>query len=125
MIYLILAWTYLVNDEKISSIGCYVRDQLGPRLGELVWIHSMVVSWEVCQRNVPGRTMRKQLRTTVDLITYLVLPMVGTTASWCSPTVQSLFALASLTQTLALGVLSWQFLRHAGRGEPAGAVPRA
>lgn len=29
---IVLGWTYLVNDEKISAIGRYVRDELGPRL---------------------------------------------------------------------------------------------
>lgn len=110
---LILGWTYLVNDEKISAIGCYVRDQLGPRLGELVSAHGTVFSWESYHRNVAGRTLRKRLQTAVDLFTYLILPMVCTTAFWCSPTVQPLLVLTSLVQTLALAVLGWQFLRRA------------
>jgi hypothetical protein len=112
---LVLGWTYLVNDEKISEIGCYVRDHLGPRLGELVSAHSTVFDWEVYHRNVAGRTMRKRLQTAVDLFAYLVLPMVCTTAFWCSPTIQPLFLLTSLAQTLALAVLSWQFLRRVER----------
>ncbi|GHF39110.1 hypothetical protein GCM10018790_16150 [Kitasatospora xanthocidica] len=112
---LILGWTYLVNDEKISAIGCYVRDRLGPRLGELASAHSTVFNWEVYHRNVAGRTTRKRLQTAVDLFTYLVLPMVCTTAFWCSPTAQPLLVLASLVQTLALTVLGWQFLRRAER----------
>lgn len=31
----VLGWTYLVNDEKISAIGAYVRGDLGPRLARL------------------------------------------------------------------------------------------
>ncbi|WP_370147450.1 hypothetical protein [Streptacidiphilus sp. EB129] len=112
---LILGWTYLVNDEKISAIGCYVRDQLGPRLGELASAHGTVFGWEVYHRNVAGRSMRKRLQTAVDLFTYLVLPMVCTTAFWCSPTVQPLLVLTSLVQTLALAVLGWQLLRCAER----------
>ncbi|MGW5395567.1 hypothetical protein [Streptomyces sp. NPDC003952] len=109
---LILGWTYLVNDEKISAIGRYVRDRLGPRLGELASAHGAVFGWEVYHRNVAGRTMRKRLQTAVDLFTYLVLPMVCTTAFWLSPLVQPVLMLASLGQTLALGVLGWQFLRR-------------
>ncbi|MGW4853111.1 hypothetical protein ACWEPZ_18000 [Streptomyces sp. NPDC004288] len=109
---LILGWTYLVNDEKISAIGCYVRDRLGPRLGELTSAHGTVFGWEIYHRNVAGRTVRKRLQTAVDLFTYLALPMVCTTAFWCSPAVQPLLVLASLGQTLALAVLSWQFLRR-------------
>ncbi|MEK8169196.1 hypothetical protein NKH77_03460 [Streptomyces sp. M19] len=32
----LLGWAYLVNDEKISAIGRYVREQLDPRLSALV-----------------------------------------------------------------------------------------
>lgn len=112
---LILGWTYLVNDEKISEIGYYVRDQLGPRLGELSSARGTVFGWEVYYRNVAGRTMRKRLQTVVDLFTYLILPMVCTTAFWCSPTARPLLVLTSLVQTLALTVLGWQFLRRTER----------
>lgn len=107
---LILGWTYLVNDEKISAIGYYVRDRLGPRLEELTSAHGAVFGWEIYHRSVADRTARKRLQTSVDLFTYLVLPMVCTTAFWISPVVQPLLLLASLGQTLALAVLGWQFL---------------
>lgn len=112
---LILGWTYLVNDEKISAIGCYIREQLGPRLGELASAHSTVFGWEVYHRNVAGRALRKRLQTGVDLFTYLILPVVCTTAFWCSPAVRPLLVVISLAQTLALAVLGWQFLRCAER----------
>ncbi|MCX5142505.1 hypothetical protein [Streptomyces sp. NBC_00338] len=112
---LVLGWTYLVNDEKISAIGCYVRDRLGPRLGELTSAHGAVFGWEIYHRNVAGRTVRKRIQTAVDLFTYLVLPMVCTTAFWCSVAVQPLLMLASLVQTLALAVLGWQFVRRSER----------
>lgn len=112
---LILGWTYLVNDEKVSAIGYYVRDRLGPRLGELASAQGAVFGWEVYHRNVAGRTTRKRLQTAVDLFTYLVLPMVCTAAFWCSPEAQLLLLLASAGQTLALVVLGWQFLRRTER----------
>ncbi|WP_093710697.1 hypothetical protein [Streptomyces sp. 2131.1] len=109
---LILGWTYLVNDEKISAIGCYVRDQLGPRLAELSSAQGAVFGWEAYHRNAAGRTLRKRLQTAVDLFTYLILPMVCTTVFWCSPTAQPLLVVTSLGQALALAVLGWQFLRR-------------
>ncbi|MFF4492816.1 hypothetical protein [Streptomyces sp. NPDC001546] len=113
---LILGWTYLANDEKITAIGCYVSSQLGPRLAELVSARGAVFGWEVYHRSVAGRTVRKRLQTAVDLFTYLVLPMVCTTAFWCSPTAQPLLLLSSFLQTLALAVLGWQFLRRRVEG---------
>ncbi|MFD5560836.1 hypothetical protein [Kitasatospora griseola] len=115
LICLVLGWTYLVNDEKISAIGCYVREQLGPRLGELAAARGAVFGWETYHRNDAGRTMRKRLQTGVDLFTYLTLPMICVTAFWCSPTVHPLLMVVSLAQTLALAVLGWQFLRYSER----------
>ncbi|MET8830821.1 hypothetical protein ABZX40_35275 [Streptomyces sp. NPDC004610] len=111
VICLVLGWTYLANDEKISAVGSYIRDQLGPRLAELSGAHGTVFGWEEYHRVGRGRTSRKRLQTAVDLFTYLALPMICMTAFWCSgPPVQPLLVIASLAQTLALAVLAWQFL---------------
>ncbi|WP_399934374.1 hypothetical protein [Streptomyces kanamyceticus] len=112
---LVLGWTYLVNDEKISAVGSYIRDQLGPRLTELTGAHGTVFRWETYHRDDPSRVTRKRLQTAVDLFTYLVLPGICMTAFWCSPAVEPLLVIVSLAQTLALGVLGWQFLRYAER----------
>src|SRR5689334_17523128 len=42
VICLVLGWTYLANDEKISAVGRYIREQLGPRLAELSGAHGAV-----------------------------------------------------------------------------------
>ncbi|MFJ5805959.1 hypothetical protein [Streptomyces sp. NPDC093093] len=115
VICLVLGWTYLINDEKISSIGCYVREQLGPRLGELTAARSTVFGWETYHRADASRTTRKRLQTAVDLLTYLALPMICMTAFWRSPAAQTPLVIVSLAQMLALAVLGWQFLRYAER----------
>uniref|UniRef100_UPI003F4987D5 hypothetical protein n=1 Tax=Streptomyces chartreusis TaxID=1969 RepID=UPI003F4987D5 len=115
VICLVLGWTYLVNDEKISAIGVYIRDHLGPRLAELSGSHGAVFGWETYHRDDASRTTRKRLQIAVDLFTYLALPMICLTAFWCSPTVQPLLMIASLAQTMALAVLGWQFVRHTER----------
>ncbi|MER5866619.1 hypothetical protein [Kitasatospora sp. NPDC002040] len=112
---LILGWTYLVNDEKISAIGRYIRDRLGSRLGELASAHGAVFGWEVYHCDVAGHRVRKRLQTAVDLFTYLILPMICMTVFWCSPSAQPLLVLTSVVQALALAVLGWQFLRRAER----------
>lgn len=53
---LVLGWTYLVNDEKISAIGLYVRDDLGPRLAALA-AHGggfTTFGWEAYTGATPG-----------------------------------------------------------------------
>ncbi|WP_145500456.1 hypothetical protein [Streptomyces sp. CFMR 7] len=115
VICLVLGWTYLVNDEKISAVGCYIRDRLGPRLAELSGASGTVFGWEIYHRADVSRTMRKRLQTAVDLFTYLALPMACIIAFWCSPAVQPLLVTVSLMQTAALAVLGWQILRYAER----------
>nr|WSW68685.1 hypothetical protein OG461_22175 [Streptomyces sp. NBC_00995] len=116
VICLVLGWTYLVNDEKISAVGCYIRDRLGPRLAELSGARGTVFGWEVYHRDDASRRTRKRLQTAVDLFTFLALPMICIAAFWCSPAaVQPLLLIVSLGQTLALAVLGRQFLRYAER----------
>ncbi|MEV6774827.1 hypothetical protein [Streptomyces syringium] len=115
VICLVLGWTYLVNDEKISAVGCYIRDQLGPRLAELSGADGAVFGWETYHRDDARRPTRKRLQTAVDLFTYLALPIICVTAFWCSSAVRTLLVIVSLTQALALAVLGWQFLRYAER----------
>lgn len=115
VICLVLGWTYLVNDEKISAIARYIRDQLGPRLAEISDARGAVFGWEVYHRGDASRTTRKHLQTAVDLFTYLALPMACVIAFWCSHTVQPLLLIVSIGQMLALAVLSWQFLHYAER----------
>ncbi|MEU6315024.1 hypothetical protein [Streptomyces sp. NPDC047014] len=115
VICLILGWTYLINDEKITSIGCYIRDQLGPRLGELSATPRAVFGWEIYHRADAGRTTRKRLQTAVDLLTYIALPMICVAGFWRSPVAQPVLVVVSVAQTLTLAVLGWQFLRYAER----------
>ncbi|MGS2588559.1 hypothetical protein [Streptomyces hebeiensis] len=115
VICLVLGWTYLVNDEKISAIGGYIRDQLGPRLAELSGAHGAVFGWEMYHRDDARRSTRKRLQSAVDLFTYLASPVICVTVFWCSPAVQPLLVIVSIAQTLALAVLGWQFLCHAER----------
>ncbi len=50
VICLLLGWTYLVNYEKISAVGSYIRDQLGPRLAEFSGAHCATFGWEIYHR---------------------------------------------------------------------------
>ncbi|MEU9620358.1 hypothetical protein [Streptomyces sp. NPDC048155] len=116
VICIVLGWTYLVNDEKISAIGRYIRDQLGPRLAELSGTRrGAVFGWEIYHRGDANRTTRKRLQTTIDLLTYLALPMTCVIAFWCSRAAHPLLLIVSIVQALALAVLGWQFLRYAER----------
>ena len=48
---LLLGWTYLVNDEKVSAIGRYIRKDLGPRLARRTTLtEAEIFGWETAHR---------------------------------------------------------------------------
>ncbi|MDN3358106.1 hypothetical protein [Actinomadura sp. DC4] len=65
----VLGWTYLVNDEKISAIGDYVRTELGPRLAAAAGSSGtaeVVFKWETAHRSAARRRSRKLIQCAVD-----------------------------------------------------------
>jgi hypothetical protein len=91
---LILGWTYVVNDEKISAIGGYIRHDLEPLLQKLTNCDESLFGWEVVHRSDTYRSERKFVQLGIDLLTfagsglgaiafYLVRePKVPTAAYW-------------------------------------------
>lgn len=79
----VLGWTYLVNDEKISAIGRYIRSELGPRLAEILGSGtSPVYGWETAHRSDRRRRTRKVMQLVVDLMTFC-MPGVGAIVIRC------------------------------------------
>lgn len=66
----ILGWTYLVNDEKISAIGRYIRLDLARRLAEVIETHPPVFGWETFHRSDDRRRSRKRWQLVIDLMTF-------------------------------------------------------
>src|SRR5690606_14867176 len=79
---LLLGWTYVVNDEKISAIGRYVRTDLGPRLAELVEGLDEPFGWETAHRSDRRRLSRKYLQLLIDLLLFCVAPAAALLAYW-------------------------------------------
>lgn len=71
----VLGWTYLINDEKISSIGAYIRDDLCRRVQgelELTPPHAnLVFAWEIYHRRDKHRVRRKIQQLVVDQIAFV------------------------------------------------------
>ncbi|MBK3572020.1 hypothetical protein [Streptomyces sp. MBT62] len=108
----VLGWTYLVNDEKISAIGTYVRDELGPRLAELAQAEA-VFAWEAAHRSDTRRRSRKVIQSSVDLLAFCVVPLAGLIVYWAAgQTTPGLLAL-SVAEALIVVGLGHQVLSYA------------
>ncbi|GGT69875.1 hypothetical protein [Actinomadura citrea] len=110
---LILGWTYLVNDEKISAIGRYVRADLGPRLSALTGEDPQAFGWETAHRSDRRRVTRKYGQLMIDLLTFCLIPASALCAFWFSVGDEPLPVLISVAELAALLALGVQIVLYA------------
>jgi hypothetical protein len=109
----VLGWTYLVNDEKISAIGRYIRTDLGPRLATLLQSAEPVYGWEVAHRSDRRRRTRKLTQLFVDLMTFC-LPGAGAIVARCLlPGLSPFDAVIAAAEGLLVLVLAQQIMANA------------
>ncbi|MFE2277505.1 hypothetical protein ACFXAE_09575 [Streptomyces sp. NPDC059454] len=112
---LVLGWTYLVNDEKISAIGLYVRDDLGPRLAALV-AHGggfTTFGWEAYHRSDTRRRSRKAIQTVIDLTAFCAVPLAALVVFWANGDGGGLMITLSVLEALAVAGLGSQIVWYA------------
>jgi hypothetical protein len=77
----VLGWVYLVNDEKISAIGRYIRVHLSVQLSSSMG-GGDVFQWEKFHRQDSDRVWRKRTQTSVDLLTFCAPGLLALIAFW-------------------------------------------
>ncbi|MFJ8112812.1 hypothetical protein [Streptomyces sp. NPDC096132] len=117
----VLGWTYLVNDEKISAIGRYVRGELGPRLAAMAG-SAEVFGWETFHRGDSRRTSRKVVQCVVDLLAFCVVPLAALVVYWGGGQVTSGLLVLSVVEAgslVGLGVFVVRYAVPSGGGSGA------
>ncbi|MFC9225465.1 hypothetical protein ACFT8W_32880 [Streptomyces hygroscopicus] len=114
----LLGWAYLVNDEKISAIGRYVREDLGPRLGTLAPVRPPVFGWERAHRDDGRRISRKRLQLAADLLLFTVAPIAALIVYWTSEPVRAVLLAVSVAEVALIGVLAAQIVLYADLRRP-------
>lgn len=71
---LILGWSYLTNDEKISAIGRYIRYDLTDKINQKLnpSERESTLGWEIAHRNDKRRSRRKIEQFIIDLIAFVL-----------------------------------------------------
>ncbi|MEU9191186.1 hypothetical protein AB0D14_43215 [Streptomyces sp. NPDC048484] len=120
---LILGWTYLVNDQKISAIGRYVSTELTPRLAAVTPFRqgefgpgafgSGVFGWEVAHRSDRRRRSRKWLQLFVDLLTFCGASLAALTVFWVAGRTSAALLAVSLVECAAVVALAVQISVYA------------
>lgn len=113
---MVLGWTYLGNDEKISSIATYVRKVLVPKLKELNPNDSSILSetWEDFLRKDPSRKQRKWFQFFIDLSIFCFSGIVSIIAFFALHKFLSWYHIAvAIFEGLFILYLSFQFYKYA------------
>ncbi|MEU6355464.1 hypothetical protein ABZ896_40155 [Streptomyces sp. NPDC047072] len=111
----VLGWTYLVNDDKISAIGKYVRDSLGPQLAGLAQPGGSfeAFAWETGHRGDPRRRSRKAIQLVVDLSAFCVVPLAALVVFWADVDGGGALVAVSVLEALAVVGLASQVVWYA------------
>ncbi|MEU4162550.1 hypothetical protein [Actinoplanes sp. NPDC026670] len=108
---LALGWTHLINDQKVSAIGRYLRTDLAPRLSALTGAD--VLRWETAHRSDRLRRQRKGIQLGVDLTVFVLPAAIATGWYWASqPTNPALIA-ASVLEAITVLIAAWQVVAYA------------
>ncbi|MGX2993354.1 hypothetical protein JNUCC64_03515 [Streptomyces sp. JNUCC 64] len=104
---LVLGWTYLVNDEKVSAIGGYLRAELTPRLAVASGADpGDVLGWETAHRAQPRRTTGKYLQLAVDLVMFVAPALTALAVFWATGPGDPVLLAVSAAELAAVAVLA-------------------
>lgn len=110
---IVLGWTYLCNDRKITEIGTYIRDELTVAVtGQR---STPVFGWEQHRRG-PGvyRRYRKVAQAVVDLTAFVAPGVVAVLVYAITvPVLPVVLVLVSGVEVFGLMCLGAEILRHA------------
>jgi hypothetical protein len=111
----VLGWTYLVNDEKISAIGKYLRINCTSTIKKMVDENSLqMFGWEVAHRSDKRRVSRKILQFMVDEMTFVGSGLIALIAIWIlMPKIPKEICFVSLIETVLLLILAIEIFIYA------------
>ncbi|BBH68343.1 hypothetical protein ACTI_50280 [Actinoplanes sp. OR16] len=117
----VLGWTYLVNDEKVSAIGRYIRDDLGPRLDPT----GKAFGWETAHRSDRRRRSRKLFQLLVDLATFWLPAVVAVILYWSGGALRAPLVAVSVVELVVVTGLAVEVIRYADLGTGTSSPPSA
>lgn len=110
---LVLGWTYLTNDDRITAIGLHIQKTITPELVRLGDLSTEVFSWEPHHRLDRRRRSRKTLQLAIDLVLYCLTAIVALIITWIHTPHSTGLALLVLLETGITSILAFHFIRNA------------
>lgn len=111
---IVLGWTYLANDEKISSIGNYIKGHLLPTLQKSDDTNSSIKNWEQFLKMDKKRNQRKFIQLIIDISVFCISGIVSVICFIAlHSTVQWYHIILTTIEIIFLLYLSYQFKTYA------------
>jgi uncharacterized membrane protein len=110
-----LGWTYLINDEKISALGRYIRTDLAQRVGGSISVAiEEIFGWERTTSRDKGRLGRKIVQFVVNEALFVGSGLVAlSTYLTTEPNIPGLFWIVAIVELVFLGVLAMEIAVYA------------
>ena len=110
---LVLGWTYLVNDQKVSAIGRHIRTVLVPQIRAELGTDVQLFTWEVEHRADARRRFRKAIQLCIDLITFCVPAIAAVIAYALAEPHQTAFIVIAAAELAGALLLGWAIVDNA------------
>ncbi len=110
---LILGWTYLVNDQKVSAIGHHLRTVVIPQIRAELRSDIPLLTWEVQHRGDSRRKVRKVAQLFIDLITFCVPAVAAIAVHTLDGPPSGMFIAISAVELAGAILLGWAIVDNA------------
>ncbi|WP_219826061.1 hypothetical protein [Nonomuraea typhae] len=113
---MVLGWTHLANDHMVSAIGRYIREDLTPRLANLIvgCPRAQLFGWEHDHRGDTRRRSRQVLQLSVNLDTFCTPSVAGLVVFWAFGNPSPLLIAVSLIELGVVAILAAQIIAYSG-----------
>lgn len=110
---LVLGWTYLANDDRVTAIGLHVQNVIVPELATLAAPHGPIFGWERHHRADRRRRARKTAQCAVDLVIFCAGAPVALAVVWTRLSPSASLIVVTVLEMAGTAALALSFLGHA------------
>lgn len=114
LVCIVLGWTYLANDEKITAISLYIQIEMTQSISVLTSSSGNFFHWEKFNRSTKGRKRRKTNQFIVNELAFVLSGIFSLVIFLClqEPITHPMYAIASL-EFIFLITLGIEFFLYA------------
>ena len=114
MVCITLGWTYLVNDDKISSMGRYIYTVLSAKIQKIMKSDELPLSgWELANQADKKRAGRKKIQLLIDELVFVLPGLIAILLFWLLAPKGSMLLWVAAGEAVFLLILGIQIASYA------------